>query len=271
MAIDRQLGSAQRLRVAAQVASSRAHGSPPHRTPISVATSVARFSICNRDPHATGSASSTPVVRPSMLWALCSRRYVSSPSAPFASAHQRCALALIRVERHAEAARGLHQLDVELHDLACPSGSAPAKWSASRWAYAAVPAGSTRPRPYRRRIRGGSLEGAEHQGQAAVVAQMGRGLVAAAGAIQVDHRIGVEHAQRIEAFWRQVDAPTLSGRRDEEHVLALHERPQRRLDLRILRGHPIPSRCRWRHPSGGERTPAIPASPQLCHNGAKRM
>ncbi len=42
---------------------------------------------------------------------------------------------------------------------------------------------------------GGAFEGAEHEGEARVEAEVGCGLVAAAGAVEVDDGVGVEDAE----------------------------------------------------------------------------
>ena len=43
---------------------------------------------------------------------------------------------------------------------------------------------------------GGAFEGAEHHCEAVVEAEMGGGLVAAAGAVEIDDGVGVEDAER---------------------------------------------------------------------------
>ncbi len=43
---------------------------------------------------------------------------------------------------------------------------------------------------------GGAFEGAEHHGEAVVEEEVGGGLVAAAGAIEIDDGVGVEDAER---------------------------------------------------------------------------
>ena len=67
-----------------------------------------------------------------------------------------------------------------------------------------------------------SLEGAEHEGDAAVLAEVGDGLDAAAGQVEVGDRRRPEDAERVVALGRQVDVAVGAGwgRGHEEQVLA---------------------------------------------------
>jgi hypothetical protein len=56
----------------------------------------------------------------------------------------------------------------------------------------------------------GGIKRAKHDCQAGVFEQMGRCFVAAAGQVEVAHRMRIEHPERVHAFGREVD-PTGNG------------------------------------------------------------
>src|SRR5262249_18848216 len=76
------------------------------------------------------------------------------------------------------------------------------------------------------------LEGAEHEADAAVLAQVRERLDAAAGEVGVGDLARTEHAEGVQALRRAVDQAVVGSRRgrDEEQVLRLDEVPQRAVD-----------------------------------------
>ncbi len=78
-----------------------------------------------------------------------------------------------------------------------------------------------------------SLERAEHDRQASVLAKVRDRLDAAAGQVEVGHRVLVEHAEGVVALGRQVDVTAVERRRrHEEQVLA--DRSSRSGSRRVL-------------------------------------
>ena len=65
------------------------------------------------------------------------------------------------------------------------------------------------------------------------------GLVAAAGQVQIDDGVRIQHAQAVEALGREVDARPRRRRRHEEDVLLLDERPMLGRDRLELFRHGI--------------------------------
>ena len=86
---------------------------------------------------------------------------------------------------------------------------------------------------------GRPLEGAEHDGDATVLSQVGGGLGAAAREVEIGDRVLVEHGEgAVEALGGEVDVP-VGGEwrgRDEEEVLRLDERAQPSVD-RVVQLH----------------------------------
>jgi len=68
-----------------------------------------------------------------------------------------------------------------------------------------------------------ALEGAEHQGEAAIGDEMRSGFVSAAGEIEIDDGVGIEHAERCHISRREIDATFAGGRGIEKDVLPLDE------------------------------------------------
>ncbi len=86
-----------------------------------------------------------------------------------------------------------------------------------------------RPAPMQADDTGRAGEGTEHQDDAAVLSQVGDGLYAAAGAIEVGHLGGAEHGElTVVALRRAVHMALGAERRrgDEEDRLGLEEPPQ---------------------------------------------
>ena len=77
------------------------------------------------------------------------------------------------------------------------------------------PAAAVEPEDQRR-----PLKGAKHDGEPAIGKHVRCGFVAAAGAIEIDDAIGIEHAEAIGRARRDVDMPRRRGGSGEEDALA---------------------------------------------------
>jgi hypothetical protein len=74
---------------------------------------------------------------------------------------------------------------------------------------------------------------------------MGRRFIAAAGEIEIDDRVGVDHAQTVEALRRQIDMRARRRGSREEHALALDEGAMFFFESWKLFGHDVaPIVCR---------------------------
>ena len=81
---------------------------------------------------------------------------------------------------------------------------------------------TTSPRAEQPEDAGRALEGAEHDRDPAVLAEVGDRLGAAAGEVEVGDRGGIEHPEGVKALGREVDVTVVAGGRGghEEHRLA---------------------------------------------------
>ena len=84
-----------------------------------------------------------------------------------------------------------------------------------------------------------TVEGAQHDDDAPVLAQMGDGLRPAADEVEIGDRRGAEDSERVEPLRRQVHVPGRANRRgrDEEDVLRCDERAERIVDGRVALAH----------------------------------
>ena len=90
-------------------------------------------------------------------------------------------------------------------------------------------------------------EAHEHEGDAAVLHDVGRGLVAAAGQVQIYDAVPVEHAKGVHAFRRGVHPAVDRSGRDDEQALVFDELTHLGVDFVIKIGHlPLPSRLKRR-------------------------
>ena len=143
-----------------------------------------------------------------MLTRFFSRQYRRCRSGPLASAQRsmRVALGLVFEERHAVAAGCLHEIEVEPDDLARAERLAAAKviGEQSRILIGAAMDGAAAPIEPEDQRR--AFDGAEHDGDPAVGQQMGRRLVAAAGAVEIAGRVVADDAETVGRARRDVDA-----------------------------------------------------------------
>ena len=210
-----------------------------------------------------------------MLRALRVRRYSSRPASPFLRGplHELLAVALEGHPRHPEAARVGDPVHVHADHRAAARavGEAGHQVVEPRGAGQHHLAAAVQAHDVRR-----ALERAEHQADAAVVAQVGDRLRAAAGQVEVRHLVRAEHRERPGQPLRRHVHVALAARRrraDEEHRLRQHERRQALVDraCSLLTGR-TPRRC---GPAGrpGARAPRaavqVVAQPGLVPGAAR--
>ena len=145
--------------------------------------------------------------------------------------------------RHRPTARGLCRCYGDVEDLPHPGLDCkmarqfgPAGILRQHWNAAAI-----KPIDQRRLI-----EGAEHDGDAAIGEQMRVGLVPGTTEIKVCDAVRAEHAKAVHALWRQVDPGIRRRRSDKEHRLRSDENAVLIGDLIEELGHfaPFMSPCR---------------------------
>ena len=205
---------------------------------------------------------------PSMLTAFFSATY--SSSAPRTALGQLAlrprrrlrALALVGHERHAEAAGVGDPLDVDADHRAVLLGQRGRCRGTRRRPPARTVAAAVQAHDPRR-----PLEGAQHDDDAPVVAQVRDGLRAAADEVEVGDRVLVEDPQRLDrALGRDVDVAAVAARRGghEEHALARDPRRQPRVDRIEDLGH-----HRWRLPAHRRHAEGVSARAP-CSPAARR-
>src|ERR1700761_4887366 len=137
---------------------------------------------------------------------------------------QHVPLGAIIEEWNAEAAGGLHQLDLQGNDLPRAQWRHTAEMRAEQ-----VGEGRRRPpvnsaAPVEPEDQGRAIESAEHDGDPPARPDMRGRLVAASCAIEIGDGLRSEDAERVRAARRQIDMATASSRGDEENMLLCNER-----------------------------------------------
>lgn len=179
---------------------------------------------------------------------------------------QRLALADVVVVRHGKAARGLYARDIGHDDLA-HAGELAEAWPQR------IPLGRARQHRMAAAVQPqdarGAGERAEHKRDPPVLAQVRRGLIPAAGQVEVCHALGRQDAQAVEAFGREVHVPVWAERRAgyEEHVLLLNKHAQLAVDRWVELGHWVLLVCSairavWSH-CGKQARPRAPGGSAL--------
>jgi hypothetical protein len=110
---------------------------------------------------------------------------------------QRRALACVVEERHTVATRGLHQVNVDADDLSRAEWLFVFECRSEQRGVVACVARKACPAAIEPQDRWRFIKGAEHEGDAAVGAQMSSRLAATAGQVEIDNSARVENTQGI--------------------------------------------------------------------------
>lgn len=133
------------------------------------------------------------------------------------------AFADVLEEGDVRAAGGLDEVDLEEDHLACAGDFGVVEVRGEEGGVFVAGARQDAGVAVEAEDHGESFEGAEHEGEAVVEEEVRGGLVAAAGAVDIDDSVGVEDAEGGDVAGGDVDASFRRGGGVEEDLLALDE------------------------------------------------
>lgn len=148
----------------------------------------------------------------------------------FCPTRERGAFANVFKEWHTVSAGGLDEINIEHHHLARTGRLCAGERRVQQGEVFERAARDDASLAIETEDRGRAFEGAEHEGEASIGAQMRCGFIAAAGLVEVDDGTLVEHTQGGSIAGRDIDPAILSSGSIEENMLLQKKFAMRGLD-----------------------------------------